>query len=177
MKTYSKQNFFKHTYCEFLAVDTKVFTDNRAHFKSKSDSQYYYTKEGVYRYSNHWGRVANCRWKLISNKACKSQDYHVGYAKWTDFYPINSNEKQFYITVDFQLKKVNFQHRDISSEGTVFLFTPVEAQKRVKQIRLLLTETKWAKYFTQDINDLREQLINEFCNSNVSLQDLKRKYL
>ena len=94
MKHYTKSNFFKHTFCDFIKVENSFFDENKTHFKSASGSQYYFTEEGVYRYSNHWGRVANCRWRLVSESRVKNQEYHVGYAKWINFYPLNESEKQ-----------------------------------------------------------------------------------
>lgn len=176
MKTYTKFNFFKHTYCEFVEVSSSVFEDNAAHYKSKSDSQYHYTKEGVYRYSDHWGRVANCRWKLLANSDFKNQQMHLGFAKWTDFYHLNDTDRLFFIQVDFKLSKVNFQHKALSEIEAPYLFTALEAQKRVKQIRLLLKEDKWAKYFNADISELRKNIISEYINSSDSIQVLKQRY-
>ncbi len=176
MKTYNKFNFFKYTYCEFTEVSSDIFIENPAHFKSKSDSQYYYTPEGVYRYSDHWGRVANCRWKLIANNKFKNQQMHLGYAKWTDFYHLNDTERLFYIQIDFPNKKVSFKHIGSSKNNTYFLFSALEAQKRVKQIRLLLKEDKWAKYYTTDINELRQNIISAYVNSNTTIQVLKQQF-
>ncbi len=53
-KSYHNFNFFKHTYCEFDKVNEVLFLENKEHYKSKSGSLYFYTEEGVYRYSNHW---------------------------------------------------------------------------------------------------------------------------
>jgi hypothetical protein len=156
-------------------VAASVFEDNVAHYKSKSDSKYHYTKEGVYRYSDHWGRVANCRWKLLANSDFKNQQMHLGFAKWTDFYYLNDTDKLFFIQVDFNLSNVNFQHIALSKGQMPFLFTALEAQKRVKQIRLLLKEDKWAKYYSTDIDELRESLITKYINSNDSIQVLKHR--
>jgi len=173
MKIYTKHNFFKHTYCEFQEVSEDIFKDNTAHYKSKSDSMYHYTSEGVYRYSDHWGRVANCRWKLLANDNYKSQENHLGFAKWSDFYAINDTEKLFYLQVDFELKKVNFKHKALTEGTEVFLFTAQEAQKRQQQIRVLFKEVKWAKYYEQHIDDLREDIIYELISTNTSLKELK----
>ena len=100
MKNFHKFNFFKHTYCEFELKSLNFFKQREVHFKSKSGSLYFYTEKGVYRYSNHWGRVANCKWKINGIEAYKNQIYYVGYAKWSDFYPLNSKEKDFYITIE-----------------------------------------------------------------------------
>jgi hypothetical protein len=99
LKIYTAANFFKHTFCDFTKVNEDFFTENEIHFKSKAGSNYSYTKEGVYRYSNHWGRVANCRWKLIGNEKLKSQNFYLGFASWSSFYPLDEKEKQFCISV------------------------------------------------------------------------------
>ena len=152
-------------------MDTGFFKENPIHFKSKADSFYSYTEKGVYRYSNHWGRVANCRWKLKADGMYKNQAMHLGFANWTDFYSMNETEKLFYIKVDFDLKKVSFHHK--MDKNTVFLFTSSEARKRVSIIQKLLKEIKWAGYFEQSIDELRILLITEVINSNKSVQQLK----
>lgn len=171
MKTYSKTNFFKHTFCEFQKVETSFFNENKFHFKSKANSQYFYTDKGVYRYSNHWGRVANCRWRLLSDEKIKNQNFYVGFAKWTDFYSLNETEKIFYISVDFENKTVDFHHK--TTKENVFLFFAETAQKKVIQIRKLLSEEKWAIYFDIDIELLQRKIITEYINSNKTLQQLK----
>lgn len=171
MKTYSRHTFFKHTYCEYQELELNFFTVCPIHYTSKTGSLYSYTKEGVYRYSNHWGRVADCRWKLLTDKKYKNQVYHVGFAKWSDFYPINETEKLFYIQVDFNLKKANFQYKNEAS--SVFLFTATAAQKRIRQIHQLFASDTWAKYFEQPIDALRNTVILELISSNKTLQHIK----
>ncbi len=174
LKSYNKTNFFKHTFCQFEQVSQMHINQNKMHYKSKAGSKYFYTEEGVYRYSNHWGRVANCRWRLLSSEKIKSQNYHLGFAKWTDFYPLKETEKQFYILVDYHLKTVNFYHKETNPEA--FLFFASTAQKKVKKIKQLLVEESWAKYFELPIDELREKIITEYINSNISLQEIKRLY-
>lgn len=174
MKTYTKSNFFKHTFCAFVIVKQEFFDENQVHFRSKAGSQYSYTAEGVYRYSNHWGRVANCRWRLISDTKLKNQESYLGFAKWTDFYALNETEKQFYISVDFEASEVNFHHKKDLTE--VFLYFADTAQKRIVHIKKLLTDDKWAAYFNEDIATLRKKIISEFINSNASLQEIKTHY-
>jgi hypothetical protein len=170
LKTYNSTNFFKHTFCEFQEVDNFTFPEN-TNYKSKSDSQYFYTKEGVYRKSNHWGRVANCRWKLISNENYKNQNTVIGFAKWSDFTPINSSEKIFFISVNFNDKTAKI--KSIKKNSTHHLFTFSEAQKRIKQIQYLFKNDKWAKYFDLEINELQFKIISEFINTNKTLQEIK----
>ena len=173
MKTYHQNNFFKHTFCEFLQVDDFDFPKN-THYKSKSDSYYFYTEDGVYRKSNHWGRVANCRWKLISNENYKNQKTVIGFAKWSDFYPINSSEKIFSIKVDFELKTTRIQINQDTKGIQNFTFNV--AQKRVKQIHHLFKNNQWANYFDEPLETLQEKIITEFINSNKTLQEIKRSF-
>ena len=71
-KKYNKNNFHKHTFCEFTEVDATTISNIEWHYKSKSGSGYCFTEQGVYRISNHWGRAANCRWRLISRASSKT---------------------------------------------------------------------------------------------------------
>lgn len=174
MKTYNRSNFFKHTFCDFKKVNQEFFDENQVHFKSKAGSQYSYTEEGVYRYSNHWGRVANCKWRLYSDKNLKNQKSYLGFAKWSDFYALNETEKQFYISVDFESMGVDFHHKGTKEDG--FVFFAETAQKRVIQIRKLFLDDKWAKYFDTQIALLRKNIILEYINSNSSLQEIKTKF-
>lgn len=173
MKTYNQTNFFKHTFCEFHQVNDFEFPE-KSNYKSKSDSLYFYTKDGVYRKSNHWGRVANCRWKIIANKNYKNQNIVIGFAKWTDFYPINSSEKNFIIAVDFDVKTVKIHPQKKDNHQHVFSYS--DAQKRAKQINHLFKDDKWAAYFNLPIKDLRFQIISAFISSDKTLQEIKRSY-
>ena len=174
MQIYNQTNFFKHTFCEFQQIDNFKFPEN-TNYKSKSESTYFYTDEGVYRKSNHWGRVANCRWKLLANSNYKNQNIAVGFAKWSDFYPINSNEKVFYIKVDFKSKTAKLQPK--KNNSSQFLFTFSEAQKRIKQINHLVNDDKWASYFDIAIDELRLKIISEFIDSDKTLQEIKKALL
>ena len=173
MKTYNSTNFFKHTFCEFQQVDDFTFLE-KTNYKSKSESSYFYTDEGLYRKSNHWGRVANCRWKLISNSKYKNQQIVVGFAKWTDFYPINSSEKIFFIEVDFDEKTAKLQPKKVNTKQHLFAYS--EAQKRIKQINHLFSDDKWTKYFDIQTEELLFKIISEFIKSGKNLQEIKRSF-
>jgi hypothetical protein len=177
LKTYNQHNFFKHTFCEFQQVDDFAFLENE-NYKSKSESSYFYTENGVYRKSNHWGRVANCRWKIAANENYKNQQIVIGFAKWLDFYPINSTEKIFFINVNFKEKKANLQTKatETNKKETIEnrLFTFPEAQKRIKQITHLFKDTHWTKHFDLEVEELHFQIISKFITSNKTLQEIKR---
>ena len=179
MKTYNQHNFFKHTFCEFQQVDNLEFPED-TNYKSKSESMYFYTEKGVYRKSNHWGRVANCRWKIAANEHYKNQQIIIGFAKWTNFYPINSAEKIFFIDVNFDQKTANIRPKIAAvskkESDTNHVFTFSEAQKRIKQITHLFKDTHWTKHFDLEIEELRFQIISEFIKSNKDLQEIKRRF-
>ena len=173
MKTYNQTNFFKYTFCEFTEVDNFIFPENK-NYKSKSESLYFYTEEGVYRKSNHWGRVANSRWKLIAKENYKNQNTVIGFAKWNSFYPINSSEKTFFIEVNFDEKMTKIQPK--KEDSNQYSFNYSEAQKKMKQITQLFKDDKWAKHFDLEIEELRFKIISQYINSERSLQEIKRSF-
>jgi|TARA_B110000977_G_scaffold27400_1_gene34662 hypothetical protein len=173
VKTYNQSNFFKHTFCEFQEIDRFEFPED-TNYKSKSKSMYFYTDEGVYRKSNHWGRVANCRWKLVTDSKYKNQKIAIGFAKWTEFQPINAAEKIFYIDVDFDTKKAILQAKNKDTANHLFTFS--EAQKRIQQINHLFRDDKWSKYFQTDLYQLSFKIISTFISSNLSLREIKRSH-
>ena len=151
------------------------FEEKAVHFKSKSGSYYFYTEEGVYRYSNHWGRVASCRWKIKGIETYKSQMYYVGFAKWTDFYPLNDSDKVFFIDVNFETKQAKISRITSEEKTENYLMNAVLVNQRLKQIQNLFKEYKWAKYINAPIDDLREIIIEKLIHSNTSLDILKRE--
>lgn len=174
LKNYHNFNFFKHTYCEFEMVGDDLFLDNKEHFKSKSGSLYYYTKAGIYRYSNHWGRVANCRWKISGIENYKNQNRYVGYANWSDFFPLNSFDKAFYLDVNTQNGKTKIYRIKDSTSTKHFLMTLALAQKRLKEIKMLFKNDRWAMYFSENVEMVRSKLITKLINSDKPLQALKQ---
>lgn len=173
-KSYNHFDFHKFTYCEFEKVPDNFFLKNKAHYKSKSGSLYYYIDKGVYRYSNHWGRVANCRWKISGIEDYKNQQYYIGYANWLDFYPLNNFEKVFYLKVDVINGTTNIYRRTENTSVDNFLMSLDLAFKRLKQIKVLFKDYKWASYFSENIDIVRIKLINKLVNSDKSIQELKR---
>ncbi|WP_438965490.1 hypothetical protein [Flavobacterium sp.] len=161
----------------------------QANYKSKSGSSYYFTEEGLYRVSNHWGRAANCRWKLetssiiISNiglvdKNLKQVQIKIGYAQWTDFYPNNDHENLFYIAVDFQAKKVDFHHKlNPFFDGKSICRNASETAKRIKICKEVLLHEEWSKHLNfNSLEDLRTEIINALIYTNNSFVAIKRNY-
>jgi hypothetical protein len=173
IKKYNLSNFFKHTFCEFKEVNDFNFTDNK-YYKSKSNSKYYYTEEGVYRKSNHWGRVANCRWRLITINSYKNQKEVTGFAKWTDFISIKSLEKQFAIKVDYTTNRAKVILKD--KETKARLFNYAEAQQKLKEINKLLKNDSWTSYYNYDAIFLKRKIIEMRINSDESLTKIKASF-
>ena len=183
MKTYHKNNFHKHTFCVFKEVTNDTIKDLQPNYSSKSRSSYYFTEEGLYRVSNHWGRAANCRWKLDSSamKSTSSKDnrFKIGYAKWIDFYPNNEQENLFYIQVDFETKTVDFLHKDNPNyDRKSVCRNASETAKRIKVCKEVLLEDKWCNYLVyKDINELRKEVLRELLYTNTSFITIKQNYL
>ncbi|WP_343614879.1 hypothetical protein [Flavobacterium sp.] len=170
-------NSFKNTFCAFHEVLPDRVAGLKKQFESKAGSTYYYTEEGMYRVSNHWGRLANSKWRLIALEPETQSKIKIGFAKWEEFYPDNADEKLYYIDADFETNTANYQHKkNPDYDGKAILRTSFETTKRLKQVRNLQQLTSWAKHFDyDDIDDLRKQIINELIFTEKSLEEIKRE--
>lgn len=181
-KIFYRANFHKHTFCIFKEVSFDNVKDLKPNFTSKSGSSYYFTENGVYRLSNHWSRVANCRWRLINsndnfNSNKKMERTKLGFAKWTDFHPDNDFEKLYFIVLN-QDNEVNYFHKNNENYSNQVLRTSVETTKLIKQIRTLLEETAWAKHLKEiNIEILRQEIIEKMITSNQNFNEIRREYL
>jgi hypothetical protein len=101
----------------------------------------------------------------------------LGFASWNDFYPDNAIEELYYIKANFEAKTVNYQHRNNPEyDKKEVLRTSFETTKRIKQIRNLFNLTSWAKHFDYDDLDLlRQEIINKLIVTNKSLDEIKRE--
>lgn len=174
---YNKNNFHKYTFCEFIEIEPNKISKIKTSYKSKSGSEYCFTEEGVYRISNHWGRAANCRWRLISEIINPNQKERIGYAKWTDFYPNNETENFFYVEVNFDTKEVTFQHKNNPNfDEKAVLRNASETAKVIRQIKEILESDTWAKYLDyNDLEELRSDIIQKLITTNIPLQTIKKE--
>lgn len=186
VKSFNKTNFHKHTFCIFTEVGFDAIKDLKPNYYSNSGSRYYFTIAGVFRVSNHWGRAANCRWKLNSvlkkttiDENKKLVRYKIGFAKWTDFYPNNEQENLFYIEVNFETKSIDFQHKYTANyTENLVCRNANETAKRIKICKEVLLETSWANHLNFTcIKKLRKEIINELCCTNKSFIEIKRNYI
>ncbi len=178
-KSYTRTNFHRHTFCVFQEVALNTISNRTVDYKSKSGSQYYFTEAGVYRLSNHWGRAANCKWRLQSSFEDNTSRTKVGYANWSSFHADNDHEKLYFIQVDWGTQNVNYQHKDNPDyEDRFVLRTASETTAIIKNIRHLLSSDAWAKHYEiNSLPELRKQIIEKGIITNQSLADIKRKIL
>ncbi|MEC4005616.1 hypothetical protein OX283_013175 [Flavobacterium sp. SUN052] len=185
IKTYNKTNFHKYTFCIYHEVDFDSVKNLEPNYKSKSGSSYYFVENGVYRLSNHWSRVANCRWRIVKNNYVKlsavevpnSKKDKLGFAKWSDFHQDNDFDKLYFIEMN-AANEVNYFHKNNENYSNQILRTSVETTKVIKQIRTLLEETAWAKYLNNDdVATLRKEIIEKMITTNQTFNKIRQDYL
>jgi hypothetical protein len=169
---------FKNTFCVFHEVLASSIEGMTVQYDSQSGSKYYYTKEGMYRLSNHWGRLANSKWRLEPMEPATDSKFKLGFASWNEFYPDNAIEELYYLEANYERKTVNYQHRNNPNyDKKALLRTSFDTAKRIKQIRNLFELTSWAKYFDyDDIDELRKKIIDDLIFTNETLEEIKRKH-
>lgn len=172
-------NSFKNTFCVFQEVLLEATEGLKVQYDSKSGSKYFYTKEGMYRLSNHWGRLANSKWRLEPLEPETESKFKLGFASWNEFYPDNADEELYYLEANYKKQTVNYQHKNNPNyDKKAVLRTSFETTKKIKQIRNLLNLTSWAKYFDyDDLDVLRQQIIHELIFTNKTLEEIKREII
>lgn len=170
-------NSFKNTFCVFKEVLSNKIENLKIQYDSKSGSKYFYTEKGMYRLSNHWGRLANSKWRLELLEPQTDSKFKIGFATWDSFFPDNAEEELYYLEANYVLCTVNYQHKNNPNyDNVAILRTSFETTKRIKQIRNLFNLTSWAKYYDyDDINDLRKTIIEQFIYTNKTLDEIKRE--
>lgn len=178
MKIYSQKNFHKHTFCLWQEVSFDDIKGLDKNHNSKSGSGYIFVENGVYRISNHWGRVANCRWRLLPLENYKNQQTKVGFASWNDFYMNDEVSKLFFINVDFATNEIHFFHQlSEKYDGKKTLRTASETSKTIKIIKEIMTETSWSKHLEfDDLNVLRKEVIFKLLHTDNSFATIKKDY-
>ncbi len=112
MSKISKENFFRFTYANFQQLDREEYPTRSPDFISNSGSKYWYTKEGVIRYSTHWNRhVATCKWFLNN---CNAYGGKYGYCKFKDFQEIKGSfdfEQYFEVGKKYEVLKASYDRK------------------------------------------------------------------
>ncbi|WP_333601038.1 hypothetical protein [Flavobacterium sp.] len=179
VKNYTRRNFHTRTFCIWNEVSFDAIKELKINYTSQSGSQYIFTENGLYRISNHWGRVADCHWRLIPMTEFKNQNNTVAFAKWIDFYANDDTSKLFFIKVNWETQEVNFYHKLTASDSAkVILRNAKETAKIIRIIKEVFTETDWAKYLQfDDLTILRKEVVKELIDSEKSFLEIKKRYL
>lgn len=178
-KIYGRHNFHKHTFCIWKEVAHDEISDLKINYTSQSGSRYIFIDKGLYRISNHWGRVANCHWRLIPLSEFKSQHNIIAFANWSDFYSNDDTSKLFFIQADLEKKEVNFYHKQsLENQKDLVLRNAKETAKTIRTIKQVLTETEWAKHLKyDDFEFLRKEIVAKLVNSEKSFLEIKKMHL
>lgn len=175
-ETFHRNNFHKNTFCIFNEASLAEIGTRKPDYKSKSGSSYYFTETGVFRLSNHWGRAANCKWRLQSESKTGNRT-KLGFAPWTAFHRDNETEKLYFIQPDLENSTVHFQHKDSGNYNGELLRTASETTKRIRQIRNLLENDAWMKYYpTENPDDLKRKVIGQMVRTDRTLQEIKSEF-
>jgi len=175
---YSQLNFHKQTFCVWQEVSEDAIVGYEKHYNSRSGSRYIFTEKGVYRISNHWGRVANCRWRLQALTGYINQQLKIGYANWTDFYSNDEHSKLFFITVNYDLQTVQYHHRDsVVPRNNAILRTAGATAKRMIVIKEVVTNTDWARYLDySSLAELRISILDDLLATDATFIAIKQKH-
>jgi hypothetical protein len=170
-------NSFKNTFCVFHEVPLSSLKGLVVQYQSKSGSSYYYSKSGMYRLSNHWGRLANSKWRLEPLEPESESKIKLGFSSWENFYSDNAVDELYYLEANYLKNTVNYQHKNNPNyDKKAILRTSFETAKKIKQIRNLFALTSWAKYFEyDDLDVLRKKIIDELIFTNRTLEEIKRE--
>ena len=168
-------NSFKKTFCVFQEVNIDVIKNLKPNYESESGSKYFYNEFGMYRLSNHWGRLANSKWHLIALKPETDSKLKLGFAKYESFFPDNDIDAIYYLEFDSKNDTINYNHKNNPDfDGKPILRTTLETRKRIKQARNILNLSNWAKYYETDIDLMRIEIINKLIFTNKTLDEIKR---
>lgn len=111
--TANENNFYINTMANFEEIEKPDrepdYISYNRHFEISS--MYWYTKDGVIRGSDHWGKgVASCDWFLNNNvgKLVVSENRQYGFCKWDEFLEktqvleleVDGKKKEFLMTLE-----------------------------------------------------------------------------
>ena len=171
-------NSFKKTFCIFQEVDLDLIKNLKPSYQSEAGSKYFYNETGMYRLSNHWGRLANSKWRLIAAAIETESKFKLGFANYASFYPDNDVDAIYYLEYNPKDATINYNHKkNPEFDEKAVLRTTTETRKRVKQARNILTLTNWAKYYETDLDVLRLKVIDALIFTNKTLDEIKRSLI
>lgn len=144
----------KNTFCIFDEIDLELVPERLPDYTSISGSAYYYTTDGVYRLSNHWGKAGNSKWRLRpleKNKDLPNRRQKIGFANWNAFHEDNATNMLYFIELDFINKDVHFNHKNNLVENQiVVLRNSSDTAKIIKKIRHYFKSPNKFKHFESE---------------------------
>lgn len=168
MAQYDRRTFHKHTFCIWRETGRDAIAGRQPDFSSRTGSRYYFTDEGVYRWSDHWARVANCKWRLEGKT---HRGFRLGYARWEDFHSDNEQEKLYFISIDED--KAEYVHKAVREPGRALIRTATATAKRLREARRILETDDWAAYYTADIAALRAVILPKLIETDLTLAQIR----
>jgi len=150
-----KKRSVKNTFCIFEECDLELIPKALPDYSSDSGSNYFYTNEGVFRESDHWGKAGNSKWRLLPLEKYNNlpnRRKKLGFAKWTSFHSDNTVEKLYFIELNFKNKEVYFNHKNNLEENQiVILRNSLETAKVIKKIRHYYKSNSKFKHFESEV--------------------------
>ena len=172
---YNRFNFYKHTFAIFNKVAVPDDFE-KAQYISKHGSQYLFTDEGVYRYSNHWGRVGNCRWRL-ENIDFKQQTNYWGFCSWEHFYNNDEGLPLYFIEKNNE-NNFSYNHKNNTNNNSFIFRSAADTAKILKKINELQQDRSWAKHLNYaDYDELLNYFIGQLIETNKSFIKIKQEYI
>jgi hypothetical protein len=171
-----KTKSFKKTFCVFIEKPLSEIENIPLAYHSPSGSKYYYTSNGMYRLSNHWGKLANSKWRLETTINVKNESkFKLGYADFSSFLIDNDTEKLYYLEYKPTEKTINYQHKSSPNpDQKAVLRNTAETRKRIKQARNILNLTNWSNHFHfDDLDILRSKIIHQLIYTEKTLEEIK----
>jgi len=172
---YNRFNFFKDTFAVFTKVqEPEGFV--KPHYISKHGSRYFFSASGVFRYSNHWGRVGNCRWRLDSVDY-RQQQSCWGFCSWDRFYANNEQQACFFIEQVAE-NRYTYNHLDNSDRMNVMGRTAADTAKVLKKINEINSDSGWARHLDyDDYDELRHYFISRLIATKKNFSQIRQEYL
>lgn len=172
---HNRFTFHKNTFAVFIKTNEPEGF-GKAHYISKHGSQYFFTNDGVYRYSNHWGRVGNCRWRL-ENIDYKQQTNYWGFCKWIHFYTNEEGLPLFFIEKTDN-DHYSYNHKNNAENEQAVFRTASETARVLKKITEIQQTADWAKHLEyNDYEALKDFFIQQLIHSTKSFIKIKQEYI
>ena len=76
--------------------------------------------------------------------------------------------------VDYKEEKIIICPASLEEDSVRYLMSLNVVFKRIKEIKILFKEYKWASYFNENIDVLRKELINKLISSDETIQVLRQ---